>query len=63
MSIAGDTGVSRPGVHWPIAIPQVPFLRKVVNMALLDEQMLKAILNKVAQETMTNRRISFDKSD
>ena len=63
MSIAGDTGASRPRAHWPIAIPQVLFLRKVVSMALLDGQILKAILNKVAQETITNRRISFDKSD
>ena len=63
VSIAGDTGASRPRAHWPIAIPQVPFLRKVVSMDLLDGQMLKAILNKVAQETITNRRISFDKSD
>ena len=47
----------------PDGYPQAPFLRKVVNMALLDKQMLKAILHKVAQETITNRRISADKSD
>ena len=47
----------------PDGYPQAPFLRKVVSMALLDKQMLKAILHKVAQETITNRRISADKSD
>ena len=41
----------------PDGYPQAPFLRKVASMALLDKQMLKAILHKVAQETVTNRRI------
>lgn len=60
MSVTGDTGISRSPAHCPDGYPQAPFLRMVVSMALLDKQMLKAILHKVAQETVTNRRILVD---